>query len=586
MNPLLRVSIGQHSLAGQHATNQDFYGAWLPVGHLRTSKGIALALSDGISSSNVSHIASATAVRSFLEDYFATFETWTVRRSAECVLSATNAWLHAQTMRGDGRFDKDRGHVCTFSALVLKGREAHLFHVGDTRIFRLHPQALEQLTEDHRVWLSSTESCLARALGTSPHTKIDYRCWEAEVGEVYLLATDGAYEYLDVATVHQALAQHGDDLDAAAAWLVAQARARGSQDDATLQLLRIDGLPQHSTPHAQLRQQERLLPPLLTPRSRFEGFTVVRELQVSARSHLHLAVDDASGQHVVLKTPSVDLRDDPSYLDGFVLEEWVARRVDSPHVVRVWAGERLRTHLCVALEYIEGQTLAQWMSDHPSPLLEAVRDLVAQTAAGLQALHRREMVHRDLRPHNVMIDRNGTVKLIDLASVQVAGLMEGGAAPLQETPPGTLQYTAPECLLGYAATPQSDLFSLAVMTYQMLTGQLPYGLHAARLRQVQDLRHLRYVPLRNHRPELPAWLDAVLGKALHPLPEKRQETLSEFVHDLQSPGASFQSVQRMPLIERDPVLFWKCLSAVLFVCVIGLLFFGAYRSGVPPIAGI
>ncbi|MGJ7492362.1 protein kinase domain-containing protein [Variovorax sp. ZT4R33] len=570
MSRRLRVTLGQHSLASPHHANQDFHGACLPTGHLLASKGVALALADGISSSRVSQEASQTAVRSFLEDYYATSDAWSVRRAAQRVLAATNSWLHAQTMRSDGRFERDRGHVCTFSALILKGRDLHLLHVGDARVFRLHAHALEQLTEDHRVHLSSAESYLGRALGTGPNVEIDYRCWAAEPGEVYLLATDGAYAHLEAAAVHEALARHAEDFDAAAAWLTAHTRASGSTDDATLQLLRIDELPEAGTPHPQLGREGLALPPLLTPRMPFEGFTIVRELQLSARSHVHLAVDDASGQQLVIKTPSVDLRDSAEHLDGFVLEEWVARRIDSPHVLKAWPGDRPRHHLFVALEYVDGQTLAQWMVDHPRPPLESVRALVAQLALGLQALHGREMLHRDLRPENVMIDRQGTVKLIDLATVHVAGLAEGRHTGHDASVPGTLQYIAPEYLIGQPGSPRSDLFSLAAITYQMLGGQLPYGLRASRVRTPQDLRGLQYVPLRHTRPELPAWVDAVLAKALHPLAAKRQEAVSEFVHDLASPGAAFLRMRSPPLIERNPVRFWQCTTLLLAIALLVL----------------
>ena len=174
MGKSLRVTLGQHSLAGAGPVNQDFFGAMLPEGSLQVTKGIALALADGIGSSTVSQIASAAAVRGFLEDYYATSDAWSVRRSAQRVLDATNSWLHAQTMRSDARFDKDSGYVCTFDALILKGRELHLLHVGDARIYRLHPNALEQLTEDHRVHVSSAESYLGRALGAGPLCKDEH----------------------------------------------------------------------------------------------------------------------------------------------------------------------------------------------------------------------------------------------------------------------------------------------------------------------------------------------------------------------------------------------------------------------------
>ncbi|MEJ8859450.1 protein kinase [Variovorax robiniae] len=571
MRKELRVTLGQHSLAGAEGINQDFHGAMLPQGLARFSKGIAVAIADGIGSSRVSQVASAAAVRGFLDDYYATSETWSVRRAAQRVLSATNSWLHAQTMRSDARFDKDSGYVCTFSALVLKGREVHLLHVGDSRIYRLHAHALEQLTDDHRVHLSSVESYLGRALGADSRVEIDYDHWEAEAGEVYLLATDGAYMHLDAEAVHAALAQGGPDLDEAARLLASEAKARGSKDDATVQLLRIDELP---APHAAplpMQRDKLAIPPPLAPRAKFEGFTLVRELQVSARSHVHLAVDDATGQQAVLKLPSVDLRDDADYLDRFVLEEWIARRVDSPHVLKASAVERPRSHLYVAMEYVDGQTLAQWMVDHPRPGLDSVRGIVEQLAMGLQALHRREMLHQDIRPENVMIDRAGTVKIIDLASTHVAGLAEGTGDQRALAIAGTLQYTAPEYFVGRGGDVRSELFSLAVIAYRMLTGQLPYGLDASRIRTPADVNRLRYVPVRHFRPELPAWLDAVLQKALHPDPAKRQQAVSELAHDLRAPGPEFMRERPMPLIERNPVRFWQATTVVLAVAVIVLM---------------
>ncbi|MFT4268822.1 MAG: bifunctional protein-serine/threonine kinase/phosphatase [Xenophilus sp.] len=568
---LPRVSVGQHSAAGRGGVNQDFHGAMLPTGHLLADKGVALALADGIGSSRVSQVASAAAVRGFLDDYYATSEAWSTRRSAERVLAALNAWLHAQNQRGDARFDKDSGYVCTFTALILKGRRLHLLHVGDARVYRVHVQALEQLTEDHRVRVSPQESYLGRALGAGAHVEIDHHSWEAEQGELYLLATDGAYGPLDAAAVHAALESAGGDLDAAARTLVALAAERGSQDDATVQLLRVDALPSPEAGELHLQREALALPPPLAAGMRFEGFTVLRELFVGPRSHVHLAQDDASGRRVVLKVPSVDLQADAAHLDRFVLEEWAARRVDSAHVVRAAAAERPRRHLFVALAYVQGQTLAQWMRDHPRPPLEAVRSIVEQAARGLQALHRREMLHRDLRPENLMIDAAGTVTLIDLGSVHVAGLAERLAEPGPPALEGTLQYAAPEVLLGQGASERADLFSLAAIAYQLLTGQLPYGLHAARVRTPADLRRLRCVPLRHHRPELPAWVDAVLQKALQPDPLRRQEAVSEFVHDLRTPGPRFLRPRVLPLAERDPARFWQWIALLLAAAVVALL---------------
>lgn len=580
---VLRISLGQHSEAGRKPLNQDFHGAVLPSGALLQTKGIALALADGISSSAVSHVASAAAVRSFLDDYYASSEAWSVRRAAQCVLAASNSWLHAQTQRGDGRFDKDRGHVCTFSALVLKGREAHLLHVGDTRVYRLHPGALEQLSVDHRMRISDSESYLGRALGVGPRVEIDYARWPLEAGELYLLATDGVYAYLDAAAIHAALAAHGGDLQAAAQALVALALERGSDDNLTLQLVRIDTLPAAIAAVRLADQRDGLaLPPPLRARMDFEGYSLVRELHVSARSQVWLALDHASGRQAVLKLPSTDLRESAAALDRFALEEWVARRIDSPHVLKAFLTERPRQHLFVALEYIEGQTLSQWMTDHPRPELADVRRIVEQIAKGLQAMHRKEMLHQDLRPANVMIDRQGTVALIDLGATHVAGLSEGTAEAGAHAIVGELQYAAPEYFLGEGGSPASDLFSLAVLSYQMLSGgTLPYGLAVTHVRGPRELHRLQYEPLHTHRPELPTWLDAVLAKALQPQATKRQQALSEFVHDLAAPGPEFMARRQAALLERNPVAFWRALallSSLAALILLGLRL--SARSGV------
>src|ERR1700761_4232075 len=145
----LKISVGAHSDKGRKATNQDFHGILIPDQPLLGLKGIAVVLADGISSSNVSHIASESAVKSFLTDYYCTSDSWSVKTSAQRVLAAANSWLHAQTRRSRyAHDDKDKGYVCTLSAIVLRSSTAHLFHIGDSRIYRLAGNTLEQLTED------------------------------------------------------------------------------------------------------------------------------------------------------------------------------------------------------------------------------------------------------------------------------------------------------------------------------------------------------------------------------------------------------------------------------------------------------
>ena len=568
----LRVSIGRHSDRGRKETNQDFHGALIPAQPLLGLKGIAVALADGISSSGVGGVASESAVKGFLADYYCTSDTWSVKTSAQRVIAATNSWLHAQTRRGAHPHDRDKGYVCTLSVMVLKSTTAHLFHIGDSRIARVTGNALEPLTTDHRLVVSSEQSYLGRALGMDGEVEIDYRTIPLERGDVFLLTTDGVHDHAGARACLDAIAAHAGDLDAAARAIVAEARDRGSPDNLTVQIVRIDELPDGEANEI-ADQAAELPPPMLEARMAFDGYAIVRQLHVSSRSHVWLATDAETHEAVAIKIPSIDRRGDSAYLKRFAMEEWVARRINSAHVLKPRVRSRKRNFLYSVSEFVEGRTLAQWMADNPKPDLETVRGIVEQIARGLRAFHRLEMLHQDLRPENILIDGTGTARIIDFGSANVAGVAESAPAAERGAILGTVQYTAPEYFLGEGGSPRSDLFSLGVITYQMLTGGLPYGARMARTRTKAEQRKLAYASALGNDRAIPAWIDGALRRAVHPDPRKRYGELSEYLHDLRHPNPEFLNRGSPPLIERDPLLFWKTLSFLLAILALSLLVF-------------
>ncbi|MFV0369181.1 MAG: protein kinase domain-containing protein [Hyphomicrobiaceae bacterium] len=568
----IAVSIGQHSAAGRKSVNQDFHGAVTPEGSSLALKGVALCIADGISTSSVGQIAAETAVKSFLSDYYCTSDAWSVKTSGSRVIAATNSWLNAQTRRNNLHEDMNRGFVCTFSALVVKGRTAHIFHVGDARIQRRAGTSLEQLTSDHRTRLSATESYLARALGLAADVEIEYRALGLRPGDVFVMTTDGVHEHIPPAILANLIAT-ADDLDEAARKIVATALENGSDDNATVQIVQIDQLPRRDA--TGFLSGTDILPPAPPPLvpSELDGYRVVRQLHASSRSHLYVAVDLDTGAKVALKVPSLDLRENVDYLRRFAMEEWIARRIESPHVLKAAPAHRERDTLYVVTELIEGQTLRQWIADNPAPSLDTVRDIVDQIAKGLRAFHRKEMLHQDLRPENVMIDRNGTVKIIDFGAVRVIGVLEASPLLAAEDILGTHQYAAPEYFLGEEGTGRSDLYSLGVMAYEMLTGHLPYGPRMARAATRSRQARVAYAPLATYRNDLPVWIDGALRKAVHFDPAKRQEALSELIQDLRQPRDSNLRTSRVPLLERNPVLFWKSVAAAMAAAAVAVLIF-------------
>jgi eukaryotic-like serine/threonine-protein kinase len=188
-----RVSVGQHSIAGVKTGNDDSYGLLVPEGGLLASHGIAMAIADGMSSSEGAKEASENCIKSFLSDYYCTHASWSVKKSVGVVLRATNSWLYAQ---GQRQHQSERGMVSTFSGVVLKSGTAHIFHVGDTRISRLHAGRIEALTRDHRVSLGRGQEQLSRAFGIGQNIEVDYRAEPLETGDVLLFTTDGVHDSL------------------------------------------------------------------------------------------------------------------------------------------------------------------------------------------------------------------------------------------------------------------------------------------------------------------------------------------------------------------------------------------------------
>ena len=571
MSGQLKISLGQYSDKGRKDSNQDFHGACIPEEPQLSAKGIAIALADGISSSNVSQVASQSAVHVFLEDYYCTSPAWSVKKSAQQVLMAVNSWLYAQTQQSPYRYEKDRGYVCTMSALVLKSTTAHLFHAGDARIYRLRDDVLEQLTHDHRVHISSEQSYLSRALGIQSHLDIDYQSLRMEQGDFYLFATDGVHEFASPRLMINAVKDHAADLDAAAKLIAREAFDRGSDDNLTTLVVRIDALPAQDATEVHRQLTELPFPPELVPRMTFDGFTILRELHASSRSHVYLASCEDSPLPVVIKTLSTELRADVAQLERFLMEDWVAQRISNPYVLKAAARGRRRSYLYTVTEFVDGQTLHQWLIDNPKPPVETVRRVIEQIANGLTAFHRLEMLHQDLRPQNVMIDASGTVKIIDFGATRVAGISEIDSPLARSELLGTMQYTAPEYFLGESGTPRSDLFSLGVIAYQMLSGRLPYDAEVPKARTRAAQRQLKYRSVLDDEREIPAWIDEVLRKATHPDPSKRYEELSEFVYELRHPSQAYLSRVRAPLLERNPVAFWRGVSLILATAVVILL---------------
>ena len=569
--PKLQVSIGYANDKGIKADNEDFFGSLIPDGSQLVYKGIAIAIADGMSGSDAGKQASHCCVVSFLNDYYSTPDSWSVKQAGQKILSATNSWLYSQ---GQVRYESTKGMVSTLSIIVLKSTTAHIFHIGDSRIYRLRKGTIEQLTRDHRIWVSNEKNYLNRAMGIEPRLEVDYKSLPLETGDLFLMTTDGVHDFIDEKSLKKLL-QDGTDLTLIAHKIMQQASANRSDDNLTCQVIRVDKLPLAKEDEVIRRHTDLSFPPPLEPGMVIDGYRIEAELHASKRTQIYRAFDTKTGTQVILKTPSILYDDDTHYIEHFLHEEWAGKRINHQNVLKILGTDREKSCIYYVSEFLGGQTLREWMTANPKPDIKEVRNIVGQLAKALRAFHRMEMLHQDLKPENVMIDSSGKVKIIDFGSVKIAGISE--ITPLdhgsEENILGTLNYTAPEYHMGQRGTVKSDQFSLAVITYEMINGALPFGQDMPEKPNKMNLAKLVYVPSFHCNAMVPIWIDGALKKATSINPELRYDDLSEFLHDLSTPNPKFLTAEeRIPVMQRNPLMFWKRLTVLMLLTNLILLY--------------
>ena len=410
------------------------------------------------------------------------------------------------------------------------------------------------------------QSYLTRAMGLDINLDVDYRAADVAVGDVFLLSTDGIHDVLSSAQMQAIISDN--ELDHAAQCLLDEALAAGSDDNVSCQLLRVDALPLEDAGDVYRKLTALPFPPPLSVGMVLDGLVIESEIHASPRSQLYQVYDASADRHYVMKTPSQNFNDDPAYIERFILESWIGRRINSEYVIDVVEPPKAPSCLYYLSDYCSGLTLGQWMLKNPKPATQAMLEVILPAAKGLQAMHRRDTFHQDVKPDNILVGDDGGVKIIDFGSCYVAGLAEIAVPIERDKVLGTAQYSAPEHVLGRRPSAKADQFSLAVIVFEMLTGQQPYQGRLQNCTTTAAFSRLEYVSACHYNPHVPLWLDAALSRALSISPELRYNDVSEFVYDLEHPNPEYMKNEFQPLLTRNPVRTWQGISLFLFVCLL------------------
>jgi len=567
----LQVDIASHSIQGLKDNNEDAVGFLVSKEvEVLEAKGIVLAVADGVSSAEAGKEASDTAITRFISDYYQTPDTWSVKHCGQKILSSINLNLFK---RSHEFVSEEKGYLTTFTALVLKSRTAHFFHAGDSRAYLLRGNELKQLTRDHVTSIGSGRTFLARAMGMDNGIQIDYSSFILEEGDVLLVTSDGIHDFLTSDRIMELISDKSS-CQTRIKSLVQAAFNDGSDDNISGSLCQVTSLPNESLDDYNAKLTRLPFPPPLDNGVILDGYKVLDELFASSRSQLYLVEDTDTGKQMVMKTPSINFEEDTGYIDRFIQEEWIGKRIKSDHVVKIIKQQRSRTCMYYLMEYVKGMSLEKWMKLNRFPKPKVAINIVEQIATGLAAFHKMETIHQDLKPANILVDENNQIKVVDFGSVFVAGLAEVFIPLEHEGVLGTATYSDPKYLLGKNTGIQGDLYALATITYEIFSGKLPYGDKIEECHTAFEYDRLRYISASDANPIIPMWFDRTLERGVSFDLERRYDNIAEFIQDLKKPNPIYLLDDPNVTKNKSQVFFWQLLSGfwILMLVLVVVLF--------------
>jgi serine/threonine protein phosphatase PrpC len=557
----LKIIIGQTSEVGARERNEDYCGAVLPQDEQLGTKGVLLAVADGVGGNAGGREAAEMTVRGVLTDYYATPETWETTSALDKLLTALNSWVlsHAAKNRDMA------GMATTLSLLVLRGKRYTLAHVGDCRIYLLRGGELQQLTTDH-VWdRPDMRHVLKRAVGLDQQLQVDYAEGVLCADDVFALMSDGVWEKLGSKGIHEILQlYHSPQM--AADDLVKRALALGSQDNATALVVRIEQLGEDQLADLVAEARRLELPPRLSLGSQLDDFEVQELLYESRASLLYRVKNLVNGQVCVLKTLQPLLAGDAESCNGLLNEEWLGKRVLSHYFAQVLPipAER-RSCLYYVMSWHAGATLQQKLDVGQHFSAVDVGNIGLRLAKGLGALHRLNIVHRDIKPANLHQGDDGKLRILDLG----VALNLGAGGTQSAGSPGTPSFMAPELFAGVTANAQSDLYAAGVTLYHLLTRHYPYG-------EIEPFQRPRFgdpISPTRYRADIPQWLENIVLKAVAHDPSARFETAEEMLLALEiGERRPVLALTRTPLMERDPLLIWQWIAVLSLLANVLLIY--------------
>ena len=549
------------------SNNEDHVGFWQPAtAEDRREVGAIAVMADGVGGSARGELASALAVQSAL-DVFCTANSAPEPRKV--IRQAFD--LASRTIYDDSLKNPALGQMCTtLTAAVFRHNEVTIGFVGDTRAYLVRRRKIQQLTTDHNqvgfrlkyglirendAMTSPSRSMLTRSMGGEPICRMDFIKREVFKDDIIVLCTDGLYgfatdvEILDVVSHHEPAE--------AADLLLKLVEKRNGEDNISIQVIRINEVHRaiffrgvrtgYQKNNNVDTKTEYSAGAVLDNR-----FEIAECVSRSGMACIYKARDRKTGQTVALKVPHMQFESDVAGSTRFEREEEIGKNLHHPYVLKIIPVEEPKSRPYIVMEYLEGRTLADLLKEtKPLPEADAVA-IASRICDALDYLHRQNVVHRDLKPQNIMLCRDGSIRIMDFGiakSSQARRMTFVGFTPAMGTP----DYMAPEQVKGKRGDERTDIYSLGAILYEMATGSTlfegenPYVVMNSRL--TGDPAAPRKV-----NPKLTPVLEEIILHALERNPANRYASAAAM-------KAELDDYEKVPLTQRwqrlQPPQIWK-----------------------------
>jgi serine/threonine-protein kinase len=502
---------------------------------LRQKLGSIAMLADGVGGESNGDIASRMAVETAL----AVFQ----KAKPEAPASDLARGMFDEAAAKVFQAAQEKGRMATtLITCVFRHDKVTIAHVGDSRAYLVRAGKIKRLTSDHsytalqvklglllerNAMTSPHRSTLTRSIGYEPICHYDLTTEPLEQGDILLQCSDGLYGFiLDEEILEAVVKYHPGE---ACKRLLALAEKRQVSDNVSVQIVQVWEVDRTKTSHPSAAARSSVGHDLGVGAVLDGRFQITDVIAKSGMASLFKANDRETGRAVALKIPYLQIESDPAGFDRFRREEEIGLQLDHPYILKFIPVEK-KSRPYIAMEYLEGQTLSELLkSVRPLPEPDAAK-IASRICEALEYMHRKGVVHRDLKPQNVMLCNDGTIRIMDFGIARAQSsrrLTFVGFTPTMGTP----DYMAPEQVRGSRGDERTDIYSLGAILYETATGEPPFGGDSAYV--IMNARTTGDpVAPRKLNPKLTPVLEEIILHAMERDPKRRFQSAAEMKGEL------------------------------------------------------